>query len=556
MLDNCVVVFVLGGPGSGKGTHCQRIKESLGWVHLSTGDLFRAEVERGTEQGVLLRDIMAEGGMVPVEITIGLLQAEMEASSIKRFLIDGFPRAMEQAEAFEQHICRARTALFFDCPEDSMLQRALLRGRADDNQEAMQKRLDLFRQTSMPIVDWFAAQNRLMRIDNSRPVDEVAGDVFAAFLQLHEELGLPVPGASTASAGAADSGGGDLIALDDGPAAPEAEAQPAAEAADLLGLDDPPAPSGAEAEVAGEGLLRPVVVIGPSGVGKGTLIGRLMEQHRDRFGFTVSHTTRAPREGEEDGVHYHFVTREAMERDIAAGRFLEHAEVHGNLYGTSTAAVHAVAAAGNCAILDIDVQGARQVRAGPHGGHALLLFVAPPSLDELERRLRGRGTETEERVQRRLANAVAEMAASEEPGFVDAVIVNDDLDAAYSRLEAAIAGHAPDLMPGVASQVAAGAPGAVARGNGAGPSTAVNAPMETPGEDAEPDAASRPAAAGPSAGAGPSSAAVTAEGEAGTKEYLRGTVVPAIEAALLAVAAARPDDPLQFVIDHLTKSKL
>lgn len=192
------------------------------------------------------------------------------------------------------------------------------------------------------------------------------------------------------------------------------------------------------------------------------------------------------------------------------------------------------------------MQGARQVRAGPHGGHALLLFIAPPSMDELERRLRGRGTESEERIQRRLANAHVEIAAAQEPGFVDTTIVNDDLDAAYGRLEAAIASHAPDLMPGVAADAA----GAVAHGDGAGPSGADEPASEVPGGGAEPDVA-----VGASEAAGPSTA-VAAEEEPGTKEYLRGTVVPAIEAALLAVAAARPDDPLQFVIDHLTKSKL
>ena len=197
------------------------------------------------------------------------------------------------------------------------------------------------------------------------------------------------------------------------------------------------------------------------------------------------------------------------------------------------------------------VQGARQVRAGPHGPHALLLFIAPPSLDELERRLRGRGTETEERVQRRLANAHAEIAASEEAGFVDAVIVNDDVDAAYRRLESAVASHAPDGTP-------AGPPAAV-RDDVAGPSGEAQAATDTSGggcqADASPDAGQAEGAA-PSPGAGTSAGGAVQEGVAGTKEYLRSTVVPAVEAALLAVAAARPDDPLQFVIDHLTQSKL
>ena len=91
---------------------------------------------------------------------------------------------------------------------------------------------------------------------------------------------------------------------------------------------------------------QPVVICGPSGVGKGTLIGKLMKEFPDKFGFSVSHTTRNPREKEQDGVHYHFTTRQAMEEEIEDGKFLESAEVHGNLYGTSCAAVNAVSEAG------------------------------------------------------------------------------------------------------------------------------------------------------------------------------------------------------------------
>jgi hypothetical protein len=102
--------------------------------------------------------------------------------------------------------------------------------------------------------------------------------------------------------------------------------------------------------------LKPVVIIGPSGVGKGTLIARFMDRHGAHFGFTVSHTTRQPRPGEQDGKEYHFVTREAMQKAVSEGQFLEHAEVHGNLYGTSIAAVRAVSSEGKTAILEIDVQ--------------------------------------------------------------------------------------------------------------------------------------------------------------------------------------------------------
>jgi len=109
----------------------------------------------------------------------------------------------------------------------------------------------------------------------------------------------------------------------------------------------------------------------------------------------VSHTSRAPREGEVDGVHYHFAERENVLAEVAAGRFLEHALVHGNVYGTSLAAVQRVSATGKACVLDVDVQGAASVKRSPLG--AVFVFIAPPSMDELERRLRGRGTETEEK---------------------------------------------------------------------------------------------------------------------------------------------------------------
>jgi guanylate kinase len=131
-------------------------------------------------------------------------------------------------------------------------------------------------------------------------------------------------------------------------------------------------------------------VCGPSGVGKSTLIARLRAEYPDDFGFSVSHTTRAPRPGEEDGVAYFFTSKPEMEAGIAAGRFLEHAHVHGNLYGTSFDAIERVARAGRVCILDIDVQGVASCRrAGfPIGKY---IFVAPPDTAVLETRLRGRG---------------------------------------------------------------------------------------------------------------------------------------------------------------------
>jgi len=182
--------------------------------------------------------------------------------------------------------------------------------------------------------------------------------------------------------------------------------------------------------------LRPIVMCGPSGVGKGTLINRLMADFPGKFGFSVSHTTRAPRPGETDGVHYNFVEKAAMEADIAEGKFLEHAHVHENIYGTSLAAVEAVATKGQVCILDIDVQGAEIVKKSTLD--ALFVFIAPPSMEELEKRLRGRGTEKEESIQKRLANAAGEMAKTEVDGFFHAVIVNDDLEKAYGELKTVV----------------------------------------------------------------------------------------------------------------------
>jgi len=137
----------------------------------------------------------------------------------------------------------------------------------------------------------------------------------------------------------------------------------------------------------------PIVVCGPSGVGKGTLIGLLMKSYPSGFGFCVSHTTRAPRPGETDGVHYHFSTRDAMQQGIEDGKFVEYADVHGNLYGTSFDAVQAIRDAGRICVLDIDVQGCESVKKSKLAPR--YLFVKPPDMEALEDRLRDRATESE-----------------------------------------------------------------------------------------------------------------------------------------------------------------
>ncbi|KAD3068325.1 hypothetical protein R6Q59_017706 [Mikania micrantha] len=185
--------------------------------------------------------------------------------------------------------------------------------------------------------------------------------------------------------------------------------------------------------VIGNTVERPIVISGPSGVGKGTLINMLMKEFPTMFGFSVSHTTRAPREKEQNGVHYHFTKHSVMEEDIRSGKFLEFAAVHGNLYGTSVEAVDVVSDAGMRCILDIDVQGARSVRASSL--EAIFVFVCPPSFEELEKRLRARGTETEEQIQKRLRNAKAELEQGKSSGLFDHILVNDDIDACYKQLK-------------------------------------------------------------------------------------------------------------------------
>lgn len=173
---------------------------------------------------------------------------------------------------------------------------------------------------------------------------------------------------------------------------------------------------------------RLVVVSGPSGVGKSTVVERLAT--RVPIDFAVSATTRAPRPGEVDGIHYHFVTEEAFRKMLDAGEFLEWAEYGGHLYGTPVDQVRRRLDEGADVLLDIEVHGSRQVKkAHPE---AVMIFIAPPSLAELERRLRGRGDTDAEAVVRRLAIGRHQM--EEAPGVFDHTVINDDVDRAVSEI--------------------------------------------------------------------------------------------------------------------------
>lgn len=184
--DAVTVVFVLGGPGAGKGTQSSNLVRDYGFNHLSAGDLLRAEqVRPGSEYGELIRTHIREGTIVPMEVTVALLSNAMaaiiEAGTSKttpaRFLIDGFPRQLDQAHFFEETVCVSKLVLFLNCPEDIMLGRLLKRGetsgRDDDNIESIRKRFRTFEQTSMPVVREFEEKGKVISVQATGSVDEV-----------------------------------------------------------------------------------------------------------------------------------------------------------------------------------------------------------------------------------------------------------------------------------------------------------------------------------------------------------------------------------------------
>ena len=176
-----------------------------------------------------------------------------------------------------------------------------------------------------------------------------------------------------------------------------------------------------------------IVLSGPSGVGKGTVRKELFSQPDTNYEYSISMTTRNPREGEEDGVDYFFRTREEFEALIEQGGLLEHAEFVGNYYGTPLAYVHETLEAGRDVFLEIEVQGAAQIRE--KAPDALFIFLAPPSISELEQRLVGRGTETEDVIARRIATAREEV---EMMSLYDYVVENDQVYNACDKINAII----------------------------------------------------------------------------------------------------------------------
>ncbi|KAH8884492.1 uridylate kinase [Thozetella sp. PMI_491] len=178
------VIFVLGGPGAGKGTQCARLVKDYGFTHLSAGDLLRAEQERpGSQFGELIADCIRNGAIVPMEVTVALLENAMTEVVQKnpggkaKFLIDGFPRKMDQALKFEEVVCPARLVLFYDCPEKEMERRLLERGktsgRTDDNIESIRKRFRTFIETSMPVVNHYEQDGKVIKVDATPTPDSV-----------------------------------------------------------------------------------------------------------------------------------------------------------------------------------------------------------------------------------------------------------------------------------------------------------------------------------------------------------------------------------------------
>jgi guanylate kinase len=178
-----------------------------------------------------------------------------------------------------------------------------------------------------------------------------------------------------------------------------------------------------------------IVISGPSGAGKGTIIKRLMSERPGTFAFCVSHTSRAPREGEANGHTYHFVSKETMEGMVSRGEFLECCEVHGNMYGTSKQALKAVQSSGKVPIVEVDVQGAQKLKKHQGNMNFYYVFIAAPSMDELTKRIESRGADGEDRKKIRIETARKEMEFMESHrSFFDKVLVNSNIDESLAIL--------------------------------------------------------------------------------------------------------------------------
>jgi UMP-CMP kinase len=181
------IYFVLGGPGAGKGTQCTMLANEFGLSHFSVGDLLRTERDSGSKQATLINHYIENGLIVPQKITIGLLKDAIESTSnINGYLIDGFPRAIDQMVEFEKSVVPAKFCMYFSCNDEELKCRLLKRGqtsgRVDDNIEVIKKRLCTFYTTSMPVITSLDIDNRLIEIDSCRPINEVYAHTRTKFL--------------------------------------------------------------------------------------------------------------------------------------------------------------------------------------------------------------------------------------------------------------------------------------------------------------------------------------------------------------------------------------
>ncbi|KAK5639379.1 hypothetical protein RI129_011871 [Pyrocoelia pectoralis] len=190
------VVFVLGGPGAGKGTQCQNIVKEYGFVHLSAGDLLRDERSKpGSEYGELIEEYIREGKIVPVEITCSLLERAMQQSDKDKFLIDGFPRNQDNLDGWNNRVASKIQLLFvlyFECPYDVSMNRCLGRGaagsgRSDDNIESLHKRHHTYVNETKPIIDYYKGLNLIRQIDATQPIEKVFEDVKTVFEDLRSQ---------------------------------------------------------------------------------------------------------------------------------------------------------------------------------------------------------------------------------------------------------------------------------------------------------------------------------------------------------------------------------
>ncbi|KAK6155846.1 hypothetical protein DH2020_010094 [Rehmannia glutinosa] len=181
------VTFVLGGPGSGKGTQCTRIVETFGFTHLSAGDLLRREISSNSENGSMILSTIKEGKIVPSVVTVQLIQKAIETSDSDKFLIDGFPRTEENRIAYERVIgAEPDIVLFFDCPEEEMVKRVLNRnqGRIDDNIDTVKERLKVFAELNLPVIKHYSKKGKLYKIDGTGSEDEIFERVRPVFAAL------------------------------------------------------------------------------------------------------------------------------------------------------------------------------------------------------------------------------------------------------------------------------------------------------------------------------------------------------------------------------------